>query len=118
MPTTLAPLRLASCPATARTDPGAGRDRRLGRVQLQEAIAGDRAVELPAIAAHRVIAVVEIGMVGANDLADDAALDDVADLSRFGIGAHPADAAAHIRVERQIDAAQQNLALLGLGQWR
>src|SRR5205823_989447 len=30
---------------------------------------------------------------------------------------HPADPAAHIGVERQVDAAQQHLALAGLRQW-
>src|SRR5204863_7832957 len=83
-----------------------------------EPAAGNGAVELPAIAAHGVIALAEIGVVGARDLPDDAALDDIADLDGLGVGAHPADAAAHIRVERQIDALQQDFARAGFGQRR
>ena len=83
-----------------------GRDRRLLRVELQEAIARHCAVELPAITAHRVVAFAETGVVRVRDLADDTALDDLADFGGAGIGALSADAAAHVRVERQIDAAQ------------
>src|SRR6266481_1211384 len=52
-----------------------GRDRRLGGIELQEAVARHRAVELPAIAAHCEVALAEAGVVRAHDLADDAALD-------------------------------------------
>src|ERR1051325_1997895 len=40
-----------------------GRDRRFGGIELHQAIAGDRAIELPAITAHCVIAFTEAGMV-------------------------------------------------------
>jgi hypothetical protein len=93
-----------------------GGDRRLGRVELQQSAAQNRAVELPAIAAGGIVAGAEIGVVRAHHLADDATLDDLADLGGLGIGPHPADAAAHIRVEREIDAAQQDLARPGLRQ--
>src|SRR5262249_167962 len=83
-----------------------GRDRRLVRLELQEAIARNRAVELPAVAAHRVVVLAKAGMVRAHHLTDDAALDDLADLDGPGIGALSADAAAHIGIEREIKAAQ------------
>jgi hypothetical protein len=45
------------------------------------------------------------------DLPDDPALHDRADFDRLRVGAHPADAAAHIRIEREIDTAHQYLAI-------
>src|SRR5205085_3003516 len=91
-----------------------GRDPRFGGIELQEAVAWYRAVELPAIAAHCEVALAEARVVRPHDLPDDAALDNGADLDRLRVGALSADAAAHIGVERQIDAAQQHLARSGL----
>ena len=36
-----------------------GRERRLGRIELEEAFAGDRAIELPAITAQNIVALAE-----------------------------------------------------------
>src|SRR6516164_4356970 len=87
-------------------------------IELQQALAGDGAVELPAKPAEHIIALAKTRIARARDLADDAAFDDGTDLDRPGIGTLAADPPAHIGVERQIDAAHQHLALGGVGQRR
>ena len=85
-------------------------------VELEQPLAGDRAVELPAVAAQNIVALAKSRIARACDLADDPAFDHRADFSRLGIGPDPADPAVHIRVEREIDPAHQHLALAGIGQ--
>ena len=94
--------------------PQRGRQRRFGRIELDQALARNRAVKLPAMAAKDIIARLEGGVARAHDLADDPAFHDRADFDRFGIGACRTDATAHIGVERQIDAAHQDLAVAGV----
>src|SRR5436305_14920773 len=127
MPTTRTPWCFANWPARLRladfreADIGGqprhaehaqrGRDRRLGGIELDASGAVDGAVELPAIAAGDKIALAKPGMARGRDASGDAALDNVADLGRLGIGTHAADPSAHIRVKPQVDALHQDLAI-------
>ncbi len=87
------------------------RQRRLVGIELEEVLCRHRAIELPPIAAVNIIALAKAGIARAHDLPDDPTLHDGADFDRLRVGAHPADAAAHIRIEREIDAAHQYLAI-------
>src|SRR5262249_15593133 len=58
--------------------------------------------------ADNAVALAKRGIARAHDLADDPALDHGAEFDRRGIGAHAADAPAHVRVEREIDPAHQH----------
>ena len=61
------------------------------------------------------VAALGAGIARAHNLSDDAALHDGADVDRLRIGTRPADPAAHIRVEREIDPAHQSLAVARVG---
>jgi hypothetical protein len=87
-------------------------------IELQQTLAWDGAIELPAKPAEHIIALAKTRIARTRDLADDAAFDDRTDLDRPGIGALAADPPAHIRIERQIDPAHQHLAVGGVGQRR
>ncbi len=83
------------------------RQRRLVGIELEEVLCRHHAIELPPVAAVNIVALAKAGIARAHDLPDDPALHDGADVDRLRIGARSADAAAHIRVEREIDAAHQ-----------
>src|SRR5207253_2854077 len=87
------------------------RQRRLLGIELDEVLCRDRAIELPAVAAVNIVALAKTGIARAHDLPNDPTLHDGADVDRLRIGARSADAAAHIRVEREIDPAHQNPAI-------
>src|ERR1700730_500008 len=99
-------------------DAECGGERRLARIELEQSLARDRAVELPAIAAQNVVALAKSRIARARHRADDAAFDHRADFSPLGIGPDAADPAAHIRTEREIDPAHQYLARAWIGQRR
>src|SRR5207247_5523148 len=61
-----------------------GGERALVRIELEEPLAGDRAVELPAIAAQDIVARAEGRAARAGDLADHPAFDDGTDPRRPG----------------------------------
>ena len=69
---------------------------------------------LPARVGRDKIADREVRIVGSSDLADRARDHHLADLDRRRVGRRIAHAAAHVRVEREPDGAQQNLAGTGL----
>ena len=96
--------------------PSARRQRCIGRIELEKAVARHRAIELPAKPAEDIIARPKGRIAGARDLADDPAFDDRTDLDRPGIGALAADPPAHIGIERRIDPASQHLAVGGVGE--
>jgi hypothetical protein len=76
-----------------------GGERCGGRIELEQALAGDGAIELPAVTAQHEVTLAEGGIAGARDLADDPPFHHGTDLDRPGIRPHAADAAAHIGVE-------------------
>src|SRR5262249_46844949 len=84
----------------------------------EQTLTGDRAVELPAVAAQNIVALAKGWIARADDRADHPAFHHRADFDRLGIGPDPTDASAHIGVEREIDPADQHLALAGIRPWR
>ena len=89
----------------------AERERRFrhGRIKLDEALAvGDR-VALPAGLAEHQVAGFEIGVLRGFDARDGATDHHLADRDRRGVGRRVAHATAHIRVEREVERAQQQL---------
>ena len=89
-----------------------------GRIELEQTGAGHGAVELPTKPAEHVVALAKIRIVRARHLADDPAFHDRTNLDRSGIGARCAHAAAHIGIERKVDAAHERLAVGGIGDRR
>src|SRR5690606_11226953 len=87
-----------------------GADGREVRIQPAQPLAVGQRIELPAAAGEHDVSFLPVRVAGGDDLADRAAFHDFADLDRLGVGAGGAHAAAHIRVEGQINGFQQHLA--------
>jgi hypothetical protein len=83
-PTDLAEPDVSGKPRHAE-DAECGRQRRGGRIELDQTLGRHRAIELPAITAENKIAFAIVWITRPHDLPDNATFDDRANLDRLGI---------------------------------
>src|SRR5437667_7745825 len=91
--------------------PERGRDRRLPRVELPHPRPGRHGVGLPAVVAGDEVAAREPRVPRLDHLADGAADHDLPELDRRRVGSPLVHAAAHVRVDRQVERATEYFAL-------
>src|SRR5665811_2317700 len=119
MPIALAPLILASCPTMEPTGPVAAATATVSPccglpIASKPAYAVKPGIpSTPTAVGEDEVTGHEIGVPGFDDFTDSAALHDIADLDRGRIRLCGAHASAHVRVERQVDGAQQHFAFGG-----